>query len=513
MKTPIITLIKRFSLTLITIGCVSATAQAVDYTFTGTSTLTWNNPILWSSSAPGTYPDDITDNVVGNTTFTVAQINGTYTIGNFASTGNSDGAWTVRTTNVASSPGSLTINGTLTVGSAAQSSRMNFTSQAVTGTTGVTNNLDLTVNGMTTIYGGVATGTSGNATIAAFGSSSVSPAPLALGSLSLNGLTLNSTGGGVSVTMGVMSDYSLGVVSAVSNTSGKTLTLNVNSAATRIVTVSGLSGVTTTAIAIQSGNNVAHSGTAVLTINNTSDYTSNALLRDGSGATDSLALVKTGSATQTLVGASEFTGGTTVSAGTLLVNNTTNSGLGTGAVAVNGGTLGGTGSFSGAVTVNSGGTLAPGASIESLGTGSITFDGGNLGFEINTTAGTADLVYGGNNSTLTLLGVSTVSFSDLGSGTTLALGTKFTLISYDGAWNGGVFTGYADDSTFSFAGNTWQINYNDTSAGTNFTSNATAFGTSFVTMTTVVPEPSTWALLGLGLIALLTFRKRQLLRR
>ncbi|MGH8091938.1 MAG: autotransporter-associated beta strand repeat-containing protein [Chthoniobacterales bacterium] len=70
-------------------------------------------------------------------------------------------------------------------------------------------------------------------------------------------------------------------------------------------------------------------------------------------------LIKIGTTTLTLTGANIYTGGTTVSAGTLVINNTTGSGTGTGAVNVTGGTLGGKGIISGVVTVNSGAFLAP----------------------------------------------------------------------------------------------------------------------------------------------------------
>ena len=62
-------------------------------------------------------------------------------------------------------------------------------------------------------------------------------------------------------------------------------------------------------------------------------------------------------------GANTYTGGTTVSAGTLLATNTSGSATGTGVVTVSAGTLGGSGIISGAVTIGTGSgagaTLAP----------------------------------------------------------------------------------------------------------------------------------------------------------
>lgn len=64
-----------------------------------------------------------------------------------------------------------------------------------------------------------------------------------------------------------------------------------------------------------------------------------------------------------LTGDNSYTGGTIINDGTLLVNNTTGSGTGSGTVTVNtGGVLGGTGTVGGAVVVKSGGTVTAGAS-------------------------------------------------------------------------------------------------------------------------------------------------------
>jgi fibronectin-binding autotransporter adhesin len=138
------------------------------------------------------------------------------------------------------------------------------------------------------------------------------------------------------------------------------------------------------------------------------------------------AITKIGTGSWTLTNANTYTGKTTINGGTLMVNNTSGSGTGTGAVAVNtGATLAGTGIITGTVTVASGATIAPGTN--SIGTLTINNNttlqsGSNTSMEVNKTTGTNDqLVVTG---TLTLGG--TLTISNLGSD--FAPGDNFKII-------------------------------------------------------------------------------------
>jgi len=90
------------------------------------------------------------------------------------------------------------------------------------------------------------------------------------------------------------------------------------------------------------------------------------------------ALHKSTPGTLILNGPNSYTGGTRVDAGTLLVENTTGSGTGTGLVTVNnGGVLGGTGTILGPINLNSGGAISPGVSPGMLNTVSETWNSGS----------------------------------------------------------------------------------------------------------------------------------------
>jgi autotransporter-associated beta strand protein len=72
-------------------------------------------------------------------------------------------------------------------------------------------------------------------------------------------------------------------------------------------------------------------------------------------------ITKNGTGSWTLTNANTYPGGTIVNGGTLIINNATGSGTGTGIVTVNtGATLAGTGTIAGAVVIANGGTIAPG---------------------------------------------------------------------------------------------------------------------------------------------------------
>ncbi|MEO7098380.1 MAG: autotransporter-associated beta strand repeat-containing protein, partial [Luteolibacter sp.] len=128
---------------------------------------------------------------------------------------------------------------------------------------------------------------------------------------------------------------------------------------------------------------------AILTVGNVSDVSAYGGALQNGAAAGNLALIKVGASSLTLSGNSNaYTGGTTISAGTLLATNTSGSATGTGTVAVNGGILGGTGFVTGAVSVASAAGIAPGnGGVGTLTVGPTTLDSGsNLDYDITSTS-------------------------------------------------------------------------------------------------------------------------------
>jgi autotransporter-associated beta strand protein len=220
----------------------------------------------------------------------------------------------------------------------------------------------------------------------------ITSSAIGTGGLALNGGTLSSDnttartilnavtiGGDVTLGDGVNNgilNFSAGV-----DLGGATRTLTIaNSSVSLNGNITGTGGITkvgntllltgnntyTGATTISSGTLQIGNGGAVGSIDSTSSVNNNGALiyNRNNSSTASYAiggtgtLEKQGAGTLTLTGNNTFTGGTTVSTGTLLVNNTGGSGTGSGSLLVSAGaTLGGSGEIAGITTIS--GILAP----------------------------------------------------------------------------------------------------------------------------------------------------------
>jgi autotransporter-associated beta strand protein len=212
-------------------------------------------------------------------------------------------------------------------------------------------------------------------------------------------------------------------------------------------------------------------------------------------------VVIAGAGTTTFTGNKTYTGNTTVSAGTLAVNGNLASAVTVSANA----NLQGSGTL-GALSVS--GQLSPGNSIESLGASSVSFlNGSTYAYELNSSGVlSGDLLY--TTGALNIASTTTLSLTELASGI-LANDAKLTLISY-GSWNNVLFTyngtSLANGAKFTLGSNEWLFKYDDTTGGSNFSSDQSgAFR--YITMT-VVPEPNVAMVAGsLALMALLRRRR------
>lgn len=213
------------------------------------------------------------------------------------------------------------------------------------------------------------------------------------------------------------------------------------------------------------GTRILNLGSNKLTVgsNNLSTTFSGTIKDGGSYGGAAASLVKVGTGTLTLSGASTYTGGTTVNAGTLLVNSTRGSGTGAGPITVSRSTLGGIGTISGAVTIGSNtgqrAFLSPGTT----GIGTLTI---KKALKLNATATyncqldsntvTADKV---SAKGVTINAASQIALSDLGTGV-LTAGTVFTII--DNTANtpiAGAFGNLANGSTVVVGSNTYLVSY------------------------------------------------------
>jgi autotransporter-associated beta strand protein len=146
-------------------------------------------------------------------------------------------------------------------------------------------------------------------------------------------------------------------------------------------------------------------------------------------------LTITGQYRLTLEGSNSYNGGTTLKGSTLLVNNASGSGTGSGLVTVDGGVLGGTGTIGGSVHVNTG-AIAPGASV-----GTLTIDGDltlSSGASLNFELGSPGIAHVGGTSNDLLTGINDLTLDgvlNLAAATGFGApepGQQWRLIEYNG---------------------------------------------------------------------------------
>lgn len=296
---------------------------------------------------------------------------------------------------------------------------------------------------------------------------------------------------------------------------------------------------------------VATSGTNALTLSggvrafgSTGGYTINfanvgavdvtgTIIDSTNGATNSVS--QTGSGVTTFTAKNTYTGGTTISNGTVYANNNTTgqSSLGTGTVTVNGGTLSGLGIIAPTglnnVVIGNGGILAAGG-VQTMGgaaNGNLTINGTGYtgsGAALALNAGaklTFALGSGGTSSAVNILGTVAVTFggnvvtiNDL-VGTNLTSGGDYVL--FEGTTN----TFYSGLDLGGQLGSKGTIITGGlTLLGPGGNTFADEYGASVLFLTTsgdidievdpeVVPEPSTWAMMLGGLSLLLIYQRKR----
>lgn len=365
---------------VINIGSGSTTGGTLTYTGTTTSTITVNRDINLAATSTG--GGTINNNGSGALVF-----NGAFTTGQNAS-----------------GTKFLTLGGSNTGANDFQSIIINGSA----GATGVSksNNGTWTLSGANTFTGLLAVnqGTLNLATIADTGSSNAGlGTQIRIGSTSSTA-TLNYTGSG-NTTVRQIQIGNNSTTPVVGDTGGATLNNNGTGALVFTNAAFNLTNLT---------GSLATSRTLTLGGTNTDANTIQGVIADGLSGTLATALTKANGGLWILSGSNTYTGATTVSAGTLQVNNSTN-GLGNSATAIslNGGTLSlrnnGAGN-NGAVTFGS--TLSPAgynvqlAATSTINVANLTANTGNiidLGTLTQATAAARTLnVTGGNGYTLRL---------------------------------------------------------------------------------------------------------------
>jgi autotransporter-associated beta strand protein len=289
----------------------------------------------------------------------------------------------------------------------------------------------------------------------------------ALGSTNDNGGTINftnSSGSAATLTFTAATNY---VTRSSDNAGGRTVA---NQSTNLGVVFNGAMDIGST-----TGNNVTFGGAGNTTVKGAIFNTNTAVVRG---------LTKTGIGILSLEGANSYNGPTTVSAGSLIIDGNQSSAIGSLNVAT-GATLGGSGTIGGVTTIS--GVLSPGKS--SIGTltvnNDVTWNGGeNWVFELG-----ASGLQPGSPGTSDLLALTGAGRFLKGTGTswTFDFANTGDLGWYKLAeWTGG-------SSTFG------SLNFQGTNLAGGYTGQFDIQGDALYVQ--VVPEPSTYALLGVSALA------------
>jgi autotransporter-associated beta strand protein len=386
-----------------------------------------------------------------------------------------------------------------------------------------------TYTGTTTISGGTLAGIGANA----FGSTSgISIAAANAATLSLlgdsstsfvkasdsssyavsttaSGATINAdkaTGAGTgakTMTIGSVGTTSTAATYQINFTGGNNTSLSVGAvtgaasiAAGNVTISNAIAGGGSLTLASYTSNNTA--GGETLTFSGVGNTTITGAITPSSTV---LNLKQNGTGVVTLSGTNTYTGNTTVSTGTLLINGDSSAATGNLTVSANA-TLGGNGKIGGAVNISAAGaTLAPGTSAVPAGT--LTLNNTNLSFS-NT------------NSKLALDITGTSTFDQVVGIAALALNGDVTITlsgTYGNAsWNLLSFSSESGNfhsitlagsysGTLTQAGNIWS---NPSIGGDSW-----SFDQTNGTLTSAVPEPATWALLAFSLTTVMVLRRRR----